>query len=204
MHARLGLAPAGAALAPLLRTWSGKGRFYHSADHLLHGLRVLERQGPALDLVRLAWMFHDLVYVPGRADNEAVSAERFERHAAAHGLAAEPTRRGVQLILLTRDHQGAVTDDPLWPALNDTDLSVFAGSPADYERYAERVWREYAAVYTRRQFVLGRAAFMQAFVQRPIFLTPAFKTKETAARANIAAEVARLQAEARREGWAAS
>lgn len=200
-HAELGIAAEFSTLDRLVAFWGADGRFYHSLSHLRHGLAALADHWPKATLVHLAWFFHDAVYEVGRSDNEVESARWFAAYAEEQGLDAERLRRGADLILLTKDHQGAVTDDPLWPIMNDVDLGVFAASRAVYEAYAEDVWREYQAVATRKQFILGRAAFMSAFKSRPIFLTDGFRPKEGIARANIDVEIGRLMEEARREGW---
>jgi predicted metal-dependent HD superfamily phosphohydrolase len=201
-HSDLGVAPSAVVLADIIEAWSGEGRFYHAIAHLIHGLKALEAHGPDIGLVRLAWFFHDAIYIVGRADNEARSADWFGAYADRQGLDEARVSRGRELILLTRDHQGAATGDPLWPVMNDVDLAIFAAPPATYQAYADNVWREYQGIVTREQFVLGRSAFMAAFRARPIFVTEAMKPSEPLAHANIDAEIQRLAKEARREGWA--
>ena len=200
-HAELGLTPDPTVLADVLEHWSAPGRFYHAVEHLRRGLEGLDGGGSELGLVRLAWFFHDAIYVVGRSDNETLSAEWLDAYARGAGLDEALVRRAADLILFTRDHQGATSDDPFWPVMNDIDLAVFAAHRETYDRYADNVWREYAAVAPRQQFVLGRAMFMTAFISRPIFLTPAMLSREPVAHANITAEVERLQEEAAREGW---
>ena len=199
-HADLGLASDPHALQRVLAAWKGEGRCYHGPAHLRRGLQSLAELGCDAGLAVLAWFFHDAVYVVGRRDNEARSAQWFCDHAEAQGLDAQSVARGAALILMTADHQNAVTDDPLWPVLNDVDLAVFASDRATYDRYAEDVWFEYEPVMSRREFVRGRASFMSAFATHPIFLTQMMKPKEAIAHVNIDAEVARLREEAGLDG----
>jgi predicted metal-dependent HD superfamily phosphohydrolase len=200
-HADLGIEPDLGVFQQVVEHWNGEGRFYHAIAHLEHGLRALADAGPEAALVRLVWFFHDVIYVVGRADNEARSADWFVSYARGRGLDEASAERGRELILFTRDHQGAVTDDPLWPLLNDVDLGVLVAAPHAYERYAQDVWREYAAVATRERYVLGRTAFLTAMRARPIFLTPAMRALEPRALGNIDVELRMLTAEAAREGW---
>ncbi|ODT88700.1 hypothetical protein [Phenylobacterium sp. SCN 70-31] len=200
-HAELGIPSDAKVLSDLLALWGGDGRHYHSLAHLKYGLVALDRYGEGVGLVRLAWFFHDAIYVIGRGDNEQLSADWFTAYARRQNLKTELVDRGERLILMTKDHQGAVSDDPLWPIMNDVDLAVFATPPDVYEVYAANVWREYEAIATRQQFVLGRAAFMSAFKSRPVFQTEAMRNCEQAAHRNIDAEVARLMDEARQAGW---
>jgi predicted metal-dependent HD superfamily phosphohydrolase len=200
-HADLGIEADPAILDQLTALWGEGGRYYHSLSHLEHGLTALEPYGREAALARLVWFFHDAVYVVGRGDNEERSAEWFIAYAKGRGLDEEHVSRGARLILLTKDHQGAVTDDPLWPIINDVDLGVFGASREAYDTYANNVWREYQAVATRQQFVLGRLAFMSAFKSRPIYRTDGMKAREGVARVNIEAEITRLREEAYLEGW---
>ena len=200
-HADLGIASDPAVLDQLIAQWNEGGRYYHSLSHLEHGLAALERYGREAALARLVWFFHDAIYVAGRDDNEDRSAAWFAAYAEGQGLDASRVTRGARLIRLTKDHQGAVTDDPLWPIINDVDLGIFGASREAYDAYSDAIWREYQTVATRQQFVLGRAAFMSAFRSRPIFRTDEMSDKERVARANIDAEITRLTEEAYREGW---
>ena len=55
-------------------------RSYHPAEHIQHCLRTYDQAALELganDAVEMALWFHDLVHMPGRADNEARSAEQF-------------------------------------------------------------------------------------------------------------------------------
>ncbi len=132
----------------------------------------------------------------GDSDNELNSAHvGSAAMPKGRGLDAATAQRGARLILMTADHQRAVSDDALWPFLNDTDLSVFATGRPTYDRYADDVWREYQPLVPRAAYVAGRAAFMAAFVSRPIFLNDAMKSKEPIAHKNIAAELDRLRLE---------
>lgn len=201
-HDELAISPELKALDDLLAMWGGDGRHYHSLAHLKQGLIFLDPYDESVTLVRLAWFFHDAIYETGRGDNEQRSGDWFATYTSGRGLSAELVERGERLIRLTKDHQGALTDDPLWPIMNDVDLGIFAASREAYDAYANNVWNEYKSVVTRQQFVLGRAAFMAAFKSRPIFLTEAMKAREPVARANIDAEIARLRLEAERAGWA--
>ena len=194
-HADLRIVPDPAVLDAVEASWRAPNRRYHATSHLIAGLRALDAYGPGAALVRLAWFFHDAIYIVGASDNERRSADWFSAYATVQGLSADAIARGHTLILDTRDHQGAVSDDPLWPIMNDVDLGVFAAPAEVYDRYADGVWLEYAVLVSRSAFAVGRAAFMSQFVSRPIFLTPQMKPKEPLAHANIAREVARLQAE---------
>lgn len=194
-HDKLALSGDDLVLQELIQAWGGETRFYHGLAHLRRGLQVMAELGCHDGLAELVWFFRDAIYVVGRSDNELNSACWFSSYAEGRGLDAATAQRGARLILMTADHQRAVSDDALWPFLNDTDLSVFATGRPTYDRYADDVWREYQPLVPRAAYVAGRAAFMAAFVSRPIFLNDAMKSKEPIAHKNIAAELDRLRLE---------
>jgi predicted metal-dependent HD superfamily phosphohydrolase len=79
--------------------------------------------------------------------------------------------------------------------LCDADLAVLAGDPARYAAYADAVREEYAHV-PDDAFRAGRAAVLSGLLaQQPLFRTPSGQASwEAAARVNVAAELAALQA----------
>lgn len=175
--------------------YDSPGRRYHTWAHIeaclneAHGLRFDDAV-----VVYAALLFHDAVYVTGAKDNEAQSARLAARQLQGH-LAAERIARVEHLILLTASHDAlpanAPRDDRL---LVDIDLSILAAAPAAYARYAHDVREEWVpAVVSVTQYAQGRAAFLRRVLAAPrIFHSPEFATREAAARANIARELAAL------------
>jgi predicted metal-dependent HD superfamily phosphohydrolase len=68
----------------LNKIYLDSSRYYHSTYHINHLLylifknyeykNIIEKEK---DILLLAALFHDIVYIPGRKDNEAKSSERF-------------------------------------------------------------------------------------------------------------------------------
>lgn len=182
------------------RAYDSPGRHYHGWSHIeacLGEFRAMrfEQPRPAL----LALLFHDAVYVPGRGDNEARSAELAERLIAQHtGLNADERRQVSELIALTASHHAGanLADDA--KKFIDIDLSVLGAPWPVYQAYAEGVKREYCpAVVSEAQFKAGRSAFLDTLLRQPqIYLTAEMRDRrEAAARRNIAAERAALGAD---------
>ena len=97
------------------------------------------------------------------------------------------------MILATTTHGPSA--DASTRLLLDLDLQVLGGSSQAYDSYTRAVREEYAFV-PEELWRPGRAAVMKRFLERPaIFQTAHFHTlRETAARENIAREIARLEA----------
>jgi predicted metal-dependent HD superfamily phosphohydrolase len=184
-----------AAGVRLVEAYAEPHRHYHSVRHLAEVLGVIDALAPDahdLDLVRLAAWFHDVVYVPGRADNEDASAELAVAMLADLGV---PRGRGAavaRLVRLTASHDPDA-DDGDGAVLCDADLAVLGADPARYAHYADDIRREYAHV-PGEAFAAARADVLRRLVvSNPLFRTPAARSRwEARARANVQSELARL------------
>ncbi|MGH8618059.1 MAG: HD domain-containing protein [Burkholderiales bacterium] len=180
------------------QAYASSGRRYHSFQHIRACLE-LARQIPfdRPERALLALLLHDAIYVPGRKDNEELSA-RFagdvlgsESRLEAGDIAAVQ-----RMIRLTADHasdgSGMSADEK---RVVDIDMSVLGGSWQGYLAYCGGVFGEFCpAVVDETQFRAGRRAFLERQLARPgIFLLPEFRsTFEVSARANIRRELDEL------------
>ena len=181
--------------AQLVASYAHPDRGYHDARHLaevLERLAELAARGESFDLmaVVLAAWFHDSVY-DAQPDAEKRSAAWAAE--ALPGL-VEPAivDEVVRLVLLTEHHRPA-DDDRNGCALSDADLAILAATPERYAEYVAAVRREYAHV-PDSEFAAGRAAILRDLLAKPhLFHTSHARTAwESAARANVEAELARL------------
>jgi predicted metal-dependent HD superfamily phosphohydrolase len=191
--AACGVAPAAAEghRAALVAAYAEPHRAYHRLTHVAHLLAELDAVPLAEPAVAWAAWYHDLVYVPGRPDNEARSAARARVALEALGL-APLAPRVVALVLATREHRADPAD--LAAALFlDADLAILGADPDAYRSYAEAVRREHRAV-PDLLYARGRRRFLAAQLGRAeLFQTRHFRERyEAAARENLAAELARL------------
>lgn len=173
-------------------------RRYHTATHVMWVLRHVDRIAaagvpPTVDLgaVRLAALFHDAVYDPRRADNEALSADLAAAAAAELGWTAERCATVHRLVMATAGHSPVADDEAV---LVDADLAVLGGEPKDYTAYVAGVRGEYAHVPTD-QWRVGRAEVLQRFLDLPrLFTTEVMHLeREERATANLTAELASLR-----------
>lgn len=178
----------------LLASWAQPHRSYHDLRHLsevLHRLHALSGYAESLTAVRLAAWYHDAVY-DGGADDEELSAQRAGRELTAIDLDSALVAEVARLVRLTVAHNPDV-GDANGEVLCDADLAILAAPEPAYRRYAEAVRAEYSQV-PDGAFRSGRVAILRALLERPsLFRTPIGRQHwEPAARANLAAEVARL------------
>jgi predicted metal-dependent HD superfamily phosphohydrolase len=188
-----GVEPAAAEgeRAALALAYGERHRAYHRLPHVAHLLAELDAVPLADPAVAWAAWYHDVVYVPGRPDNEARSAARARIGLEALGL-GRLAPRVAALVLATGAHRAAPGDPPAALFL-DADLAILGAEPTAYRTYAGAVRREFRAV-PELLYARGRRNFLAAQLGRPwIFQTSHFRERyESAARENLAAELARL------------
>ena len=185
--------------AALLARWGEPHRHYHDVEHLTEVLAAVDELAPGgsdadLDVVRLAAWFHDAIYEGRPGDDE-------ERSAALAGdvlggLGVEPDRaaRVAHLVRMTLHHDPPAGDGEA-ALLCDADLAVLAAGPERYARYVLAVRREYEHV-PEPMFRSGRTTVLKALEAMPrLYRTSEGRERwENAARANLARELAELQA----------
>ncbi|MFE2997097.1 metal-dependent phosphohydrolase [Nocardia sp. NPDC059246] len=182
----------------LVRRYREPHRRYHTVEHLAAMLAVIDdlaADAEDLDAVRYAAFFHDAVYAVDGTDNEEASARLAETALPALGVGAETVAEAARLVRLTGGHHPDPSDRN-GAVLCDADLAILAADATAYAAYTSAVRAEYAHV-PDPLFRSGRAAVLAALAGQPaLFRTPTARARyESAARANLAAELATLTAE---------
>ena len=175
-------------------------RAYHHLGHVAEVLGNWQAvaDGPGWAQPRETWLallFHDAVYQPGHADNEARSAlfarTQIERWLGGQGLDAA---RVALLIELTARHGqlGAadLADDPHpQDACNvlDCDMAILGAAPARFDAYDAGIAAEYRPVVPGWLYRIKRRAFLKGLLGRErIYLGDFFHARlDAAARANL-------------------
>ncbi|MFZ5440675.1 MAG: hypothetical protein ACOZQL_11750 [Myxococcota bacterium] len=169
-------------------------RAYHSFAHVQEVLRHVATvsAGPGWahpKEVFLAALFHDAVYVAGRSDNEAKSAD-LALQAIATYLPAERLDVALvrRLIELTARHgklDRASLDDDARLFL-DCDMAILGAAPDVFDAYDAAIATEYAHVPTFL-FRLNRRRFLAHLLEAErIFLSDFFHARlDAQARANL-------------------
>lgn len=183
--------------ADLTARYAEPHRRHHTLAHLTGVLDLVDELAAHAadpDAVRLAAWFHDAVYDPERADNEARSARLAARVLADTDLAPGRVAEVVRLVELTETHDpdGSDADGQV---LCDADLAILGADPERYAAYTAAVREEYAFV-PEEIFRAGRAEILRSLLDLPrIFHTPEANARfEETARHNLTTELMLLNA----------
>lgn len=182
---------AGSLLNDLTERHAEPHRRYHTADHIeavIRNLRDLEAANPT---TLLAAFFHDAIYDATRSDNEAESAALLRDSLGA--LNRPEVDDAAAMILATAGHQLPDDAPAGTAAFLDADLAILAASAEIYHAYSRNIRVEYGHM-TDADFRAGRIAVLSHFAEREelYFSTPGRARYESAARANLAMELASL------------
>jgi predicted metal-dependent HD superfamily phosphohydrolase len=163
-------------------------RYYHNLYHIEALLQLYIRFENVLskpDVVLFSIFYHDVVYVPGKADNEHQSALLAGRALKQLGVPAEIIAEVQQYIEATSSHRLSPTADEDLKLFIDFDLSILAAAKEAYRAYLLQVRKEYSHL-SDGQFAQGRSVFLQRMLrQEHIFYTESFCFKEEEARKNM-------------------
>jgi predicted metal-dependent HD superfamily phosphohydrolase len=179
----------------LLAAYAEPQRHYHNRQHLEECLAELANadvKSESRRLIGTALWFHDAVYDPRSATNEEDSAQLADKCLTGAGVALETVEAIQRLVLATRTHESDGRPDAA--LLLDIDLAILGQALTRFWQYEDAIRAEYAWV-PLEIFRVKRAEILHKFLQRPfLYQTESFQTRyETAARANLAAAIARLE-----------
>jgi predicted metal-dependent HD superfamily phosphohydrolase len=176
----------------LVKAYGASGRAYHGLEHIAACLELLDQaplSAPERDLLELALWFHDVVYHPRAADNEARSNDWAQRFLSG----ADPHLRQevAELIMVTQRHQPRSGTLETW--MVDIDLGILGSPPALYDDYETAIRQEYRWVpwFLYRS---KRKQVLEGFRQREhIYHEPYFRAgREQQARENLSRAIAKL------------
>jgi predicted metal-dependent HD superfamily phosphohydrolase len=178
----------------LIRRYSEPHRHYHTTQHLVHVLTMIDQLAEDHDLflVQLAAWYHDAVYaIPaGQVSNEEASARLALRELSWVGLEQEDLNQVARLVRLTEAHLPGPRD-PEGELLCDADLAILASDPSAYADYVAAVRAEYSQV-PEEAFLAGRLAVLTDLADREIFHTAKGRQLSSAAHANLSTEISAL------------
>jgi predicted metal-dependent HD superfamily phosphohydrolase len=172
--------------------YASPGRAYHTWEHVEE---VLQRWDEvARDVgwqkpkeTRVALLYHDAVYVPGRHDNEEASAE-LARAAMVRYTPDVDASRVADLILLTAKHGklGPADVDGEAALFLDCDMAILGAESARFDDYERAIAVEYSVV-PPELYAAGRRRFLETLLQVPrIFCSDYFHARlDRAARDNL-------------------
>ena len=140
--------------------------------------------------MEFAIWYHDSIYNPLQADNEAASVRYFREQVGGCGN-REWAEDVARLILATdpkRPRSGREDEN----LIIDIDLSILGASSDEYSVYQRAVRAEYSEV-SDTDFAKGRRAILERFLEGPIYVTGYFSQLEDQARENLTEELSSLE-----------
>ncbi|WP_034261741.1 HD domain-containing protein [Altibacter lentus] len=172
--------------------YSHRSRYYHTLAHLemmLSELKNVLSQVHHQDTLRFAIYYHDIIYKPGRSDNEAKSALRFEERISKTSF--KFIKECKAQIEATKEHKRSTDKDT--NILMDLDLLILGQTPEVYESYCNNIRREFSA-FPNFLYRKGRKEFLERFLALDtIYKVNYFKEKfEEQARKNLQRELENL------------
>lgn len=190
-----------AQLEALRDAYASPPRAYHHFGHVREVLAQyrLVADGPGWSRPAETWcaiLYHDAVYVPGRKDNEARSAQlaraHFERWPAAGGLDLE---RVEAMILATARHGllrpadfPSDADGEDMRRFLDCDMAILGAAPEAFAEYDRGIAEEYRAVPRWIYRYKRRAFFRMLLDTERIYLSDVFHERlDAPARRNLRA-----------------
>ena len=175
-------------------------RAYHNFDHVAEVLRHYQAvaDGPGWMQpveVRLAVLYHDAIYEPGRTDNEARSAafarEEIARWLPGAGVDAERVAALIGLTARHGQHLPGDFDRSPWAAdtrhFLDCDMAILGAEPEAFDAYDRAIAAEYRGHVPGWLYRINRRRFLKALLARPrIYLSEFFHDRfDAQARANL-------------------
>lgn len=178
----------------LHEAYSEGRRHYHTGAHIDACLRELEpyrRLARFPYEVELALWFHDVVYVPGAADNESRSAQVAINFLAAAGAPSRVANRVHDHIVATKHETEPRDLDSALVA--DVDLAILGQDAPTYARFEAQIREEYEWM-PLPLFRRKRSEVLATFLERSsIYWLPQFRKRyDVPARANLEAAIAEL------------
>ncbi|MDP2387540.1 MAG: adenylyltransferase/cytidyltransferase family protein [Bacteroidota bacterium] len=144
----------------VLERYNEHHRYYHTLDHVLYLLDVLEKKNvQSDDELFLTTIFHDAVYDPKSNTNEDDSAVLFKREAAKSKLNDTSVKNIEQMILDTKHHKASSDKSKLFI---EADLNIFNEDDAMLFEYEKQIFKEFQFV-DYKQYKEKRIAVLEHF-----------------------------------------
>ena len=174
----------------LLEQYESVGRFYHTLNHIQQCLTQLDAAIPkaalteeAVAKVEVAIWFHDAIYEPGSSQNEALSAELFEKK--AESFSNKEVVRDISRSIVETNHRHSPSSE-LSKWVVDLDLSGMGLSNEKFQNDGEFVRKELTHL-SDQEYVDSQIKFFKGLLARErIYHTDYFYNQyEQPARQNI-------------------
>lgn len=176
--------------ADLINRYEETHRHYHDLGHIVKGLKLINETNSQFLIAKLAYVFHDVIYVGGAAAGMNEYASTLFAKKALDGLVDEQTTEVVyEMIMATSNHElperfSGNLDELV--VMLDVDL---CGLGADYDTFANdtrRVVAELGSVSAEESALRNDAFARHMLAKDRIYHSYSFAHLEAVARQNLA------------------
>jgi len=172
----------------LVDAYNEPQRHYHTLAHIDHCLTIFDQCKSLTtnpDALEIAIWFHDVIFEPGKCDNEAQSAELYQDLSA--GVHNNEFRSLVGRLIMATLHDGSSLDDSDAGYMVDIDLSSFGLPWEDFIRDSQHL-REENAQLGDTEYYRRTGDFQACLLAKPRFYVTEFfcQRYEQQARSNLA------------------
>lgn len=171
-------------------------RHYHDIKHIgtmLWDLKSVAHLCNDIDVIELAIWMHDAVYDTQSPDYQNVVRSGFYARKLASELELDLVFRvGVEELVVAAKHDASPKNKDQ-EIIADLDLTILGSLPRVFDLYEKGIREEYSWV-PEDAFRTARAAILEKFLERPIFMTDFFRDRfEEKARTNLIRSVQQLR-----------
>lgn len=174
-------------------------RYYHNINHIQHGVSELIKRdnlfNTDIDLVLVAWFYHDIVYRNNSKLNEYASGNRAFHDLIDAGWIEGNANKIRELIMWTTHDKNPPIEDAEANLLVDLDLCSIGSSPEQFAQNTRNIRKEYSYL-TDKEWYKGRLEFWQRLLKKKkdkIFKTHYFDNLNEIALNNIIHEMKYLE-----------
>lgn len=173
----------------LVDAYSEEHRKYHTLKHLEHIFIELGKAHPqGIDeATQWAVWYHDIIYQPGKSNNEENSAKVLRKDLEHLGVEQAIIDKSYEMIIATQKHLS--DDDSTWIFL-DADMAILGTPQETYSSYLCQVREEFKKI-PNVLYKRGRKKFLRTTLEKSrIFYSNYFyKQYEVQARENLKYEL---------------
>jgi predicted metal-dependent HD superfamily phosphohydrolase len=167
----------------IVKNYSGKGRHYHTLEHLenlLTQLTEIKKEIQNWDVILFTLYYHDTIYNSLKSNNEEKSSNLAEKRMKQIAVPDEKVELCKKQILATKSH--TISNDSDTNYFTDADLSVLGQIWEIYSAYYKNVRKEYS-VYPDLIYNQGRKKILSHFLAmnrifKTDFFTPGLKFRQ--------------------------
>lgn len=163
-------------------------RCFHNFKHIEEGLKCVSRLKHQYSEIALsdeqfvAWLFHDIVYLPGSENNEFISAETMKEFCLEHNVDID-IEIAYTIIMDTKSHKPTITQSEL---VLDMDMSTLGqGQYICFFKDRLMVKMEYGHFFDAATCDKGVLDFLISIQREKIFHTDYFSVNQTHFERNV-------------------